>query len=76
MVRCSGFKDTEGNTLKSHINILGLYKFGRSFGWAYKRGWGLYRGGGGGGGQVTGGINEQILSEHTMTYNAALKIHS
>ena len=32
-------------TIKSDFKALGLYNFKRGFGWAYKRGGGLYPGG-------------------------------
>ena len=40
------FRLVHGNsyTVKSHFKALGLYKFERGFGWAYKQG-GLYPGG-------------------------------
>ena len=48
----TGYKDIVGafsnlhyNTVKSHFKALGLYKFKRGFGWAYKRGGGLIPGG-------------------------------
>ena len=36
--------DFDNNTVKSHFKALGFYNFKRGFGWAYKRGGGLYPG--------------------------------
>ena len=44
-----------GYTVKSHFKALGLYNFIRGFGWAYKRGGGLYPGG------LIGGIKKKCL---------------
>ena len=39
------YKPLKAYTVKSHFKALGLYNFKRGFGWAYKRGGGLYPGG-------------------------------